>query len=102
MVSGPAVPAGGWTIFNVEGMGTVSATFGFFCEGGMEGLEPGLTTRTMMTAITTSGTTMALTLPASLSRLARNSAARRSAARCCDSALRCALDWLPLVIGGSI
>ena len=56
-----------------------------------------------MTRITTRTTTSAPPyLTVERTRLARNSAARRSAALRCDSARRCALDCVPLVIVATI
>ena len=54
--------------------------------------------RTMMRTITRIATSAPPHLKACRIRLARSSAARRSAAFRCSSARRCALDFVPLVM----
>ena len=97
MPSSPGVVAGGSaTMCREAGIGTVLTSAADLAGGGLVG-RPAVTS-TMMRTITAMITTTRAVPARVRIRLARSSAARRSAAFRCDSARRCALDCVPLVI----
>jgi len=94
-VSGPAGVAGSATICNEAGIGVVLTSAAVL---DAVALGDELVTAKMMTTITAMTPTAAPYLKVSRTLLARNSAARRSAAFRWSSVRRCALDCLALVI----